>query len=397
MKRLAVVAVAVWLAALAVSLTAQPPLDGQLIFRYETFNDEQLWTDTLRLHEAVATVTPKAALGVGLKVDVEALPADVIAALKANPAMLDDPAVTLALLSLNAVVGVVGRVRGGTLETIGITCALCHSTVDNSFAPGVGSRLDGWPNRQLNVGAIIAMSPVIKADPTAVALYTSWGPGKYDPRLHAFNGSTFIPLHSPTFPVLLPPAYGLRQVPFETYTADGPISYWNSYVGVTQMGGQGSFSDPRIPLTVVQTPDLVTPKLNALRDYQLSLRAPSPPQGSFNVVAAQRGRQLFNGSAKCGTCHLEPAFTDVGRGNAFRREPFLHAPEETGMEPVYATHSVTGKYRTTPLRGAWSRPPYFHDGSAADLPAVVTHYNQALSLGLDAAQQQDLVEYLKSL
>ena len=397
MKRLAVVAVAVWLAMLASSLTAQPQLDGQQIFRYDTFGDEQLWSDTLRLHEAVATISPKAALSVGLKVDVEALPAEVIAAIKSNPALLDDPAVTLTLLSLNAVVGVVGRVRGTTLETVGVTCALCHSTVDNSFTTGVGKRLDGWPNRELNVGAIIAMSPVIKADPDAVALYTSWGAGKYDPRLHAFNGTSFIDLHSPTFPVLLPPAYGLRQVPFETYTADGPMSYWNSYVGVTQMGGQGNFSDPRIPLTVVQTPDRVTPQLNALRDYQLSLRAPSPPDGSFDAVAARRGRQLFNGTAKCGTCHRQPAFTDVGHGNALRREPVLHAPEETGMEPVYASHSVTGKYRTTPLAGAWSRPPYFHDGSARDLPAVVTHYNRVLLLGLDAAQQHDLVEYLKSL
>src|SRR5688500_2860239 len=248
MKRLAVVAVAAWLAMLGSSLTAQPELDGQQIFRFDTFGDEQLWTDTLRLHEAVATVSPKAALGVGLKVDAEALPAQVVAAITANPALLDDPATTLTLLSLNAVVGVVGRVRGTTLETIGVTCALCHSTVDNSFATGIGKRLDGWPNRELNVGAIIAMSPVIKADAEAVKLYTSWGPGKYDPRLHAFNGMSFIPLHSPTFPVLLPPAYGLRQVPFETYTGDGPISYWNSYVGVTQMGGHGNFSDPRLKL-----------------------------------------------------------------------------------------------------------------------------------------------------
>ena len=397
MKRLAVVAAAVWIATLASSLTAQPQLDGQQIFRYDTFGDEQLWTNTLRMHEALAAVSPNTALSVGLKVDVEALPADLIAALKARAVNLDDPAVTRALLSLNAVVGVIGKVSGTTLESIGVTCALCHSTVDDSFAPGIGKRLDGWPNRDLDVGGIIALSPVVKTDPAAVAIYTSWGRGKYDPRWRAFTGTGFIQLNPPSFPVVLPPAYGLRQVPFETFTADGPVSYWNSYVAVTQMGGHGSFHDPRIPLAVVQTPDMVTPKLPALRAYQLSLRAPSPPQGSFDVVAAQRGRHLFNGRAQCGTCHQEPAFTDVGRGSAFSRQPFLHTPSETGMEPVYASRGVTGLYRTTPLRGVWQHPPYFHDGSARDLPAVVDHYNGVLALGLDAAERHDLVEYLKSL
>ena len=376
--------------------TAAQPLDGQHIFRFDTFGDEQLWTDALQLHTVVPSLTPNQVLGVGLKVDADALPATVVAALKADPVkLLNDPAVTLDLLRLDAVVGVIGRVsQSGTLESVGVTCALCHSTVDDSLASGVGRRLDGWPNRSLNVGAIVALSPVLSGAQKAV--FTSWGPGKYDARLQAFNGSGFIELNRSTEPTVIPPAYGLRHVGFETFTADGPISYWNNYVAVTQMGGHGSFSDPRIPLTVIQTPDLVTPKLPALLDYQLSLQAPDPPKGSYNVVAAQRGRHLFNGAARCDTCHRPPAFTDVLR-NPDNDVPLLHAPGETDMDPVYAARSVTGKYRTTPLAGLWQHPPYFHDGSAQDLNAVVNHYDRALSLGLSSAQKADLVEYLKSL
>jgi hypothetical protein len=399
MKRLTVAAIACWLTALGSALTAQPKVDGQQIFRFDTFGDEQLWTDTLRLHEAVTALTPKLALSVGLKVDVEALPPEIIASIKAQTLNLEDPAITRALLSLNAVVGVIGKISGNTVESIGVTCALCHSTVDNSLTPGIGKRLDGWPNRDLNVGEIVALSPVVQQDPVAVAAYKGWGRGKYDPRWRAFGGTDtgFIQLRLSTFPVVLPPAYGLRHVPFETFSGDGPVSYWNAYVGITQMGGKGNFSDRRIPLTVSQPEDLITSKLPALRDYQLSLRAPDPPAGSFDAAAARRGQHLFNGSAKCGTCHREPAFTDVGRGNSVRLEPFLHAPSETGMEPVYASRTVTGKYRTTPLRGAWSHPPYFHDGSAPTLAAVVEHYNKALALGLTSAQKTDLIEYLKSL
>jgi len=399
MKRLALIAAiyAIALGAAIAGQTGSGPTDGRQIFRFNTFGDEQLWTDTLQLHKAVQSVSPAAALNVGLKVDVEVLPATVIDALKAGTVNLNDPAVTVQLLALNAVVGVIGRVSAtGALQSIGITCALCHSTVDNSLAPGIGRRLDGWPNRDLNVGAIIALSPVIASNPTAAAVYTGWGRGKYDARLHAFNGTSFIELNRSTLPVVIPPAYGLRQAGFETFTGDGPISYWNSYVGVTQMGGHGSFSDPRIGLSITQTPDLVTPALPALLDYQLSLRAPDPPRGSFDVVAAQRGRQLFNGSARCDMCHTPPAFTDVLRGPS-RTVPFLHAPSETSMEPAYASRSATGKYRTTPLRGLWQHPPYFHDGSAADLLAVVNHYDKVLSLGLTAAQKTDLVEFLKSL
>ncbi|MGQ0834687.1 MAG: hypothetical protein ACT4O5_07140 [Gammaproteobacteria bacterium] len=308
---------------------------------------------------------------------------------------LNDPAVTRQLLSVNAVVGVIGRISStGALESIGVTCALCHSTVDNSLAPGIGRRLDGWPNRSLNVGAIIALSPVLNDDQRAV--YTSWGPGKYDPRLTAFNGSTFIQLNRSSLPVVIPPAYGLRHVDFETFTADGPISYWNNYVAVTQMGGKGNFNDPRIRLSVTQTPDLVTPKLPALLEYQRSLKAPTPPRETFDMPTAQRGRRVFFGQARCDTCHTLPAFTDVRReSNA--DTPVLHAPSETGMEPVYASRSATGQYRTSPLRGLWQHPPYFHDGSARDLTAVVNHYDRVLSLNLSAAQKADLVEFLKAL
>jgi hypothetical protein len=369
--------------------------DGERIFRFDTFGDEQLWTDTLQLHTAIAKVSPATALAVGLKVDVEALPAAMRAALEAGTAKLDNPAVTLQLLEADAVIGVKGRVVNGQLASIGITCALCHSAVDDSFAPSIGRRLDGWPNRDLDVGAIIALSPVLTDAQRDV--FKSWGPGKFDPRLQMFDGTQLVSLNPTTLPVVIPPAYGLRQVGFETFTADGPISYWNNYVGVTQMGGHGSFSDPRIGVSVTQTPDLVVPKLPALRDYQLRLEAPPPPRRSFRRAAAQRGEQLFFGAARCATCHQPPAFTDVRGRRSSPGTPVLHAPAETGMEPVYASRSATGAYRTSPLRGIWQHPPYFHDGSAPDLAAVVRHYDAALSLGLSPAQQADLVEFLKSL
>lgn len=369
--------------------------DGQAIFRYDTFGDEQLWTDVLRMHEVVATVPPATALAVGLKVDVEALPAPVIEALKAGQVDLTNPAVTIELLRLNAVVGVRGTVsREGELTRLGITCALCHSSVDDSFAKGIGKRLDGWANTDLNVGAIVALSPAL--DAATKAEFNAWGPGKYDPRHHAFDGTRILALNSPSLPVVLPPIYGLQGVGFETFTADGPISYWNSYVGVGQMGGQGNFRDPRIGLDIRQTPDLVTPTLAALLEYQLSLRTPSAPKGSFDPAAAGRGAGLFRGEARCASCHKGPAFTDVLDGPA-RQTPFLHAAAEVGMDPRYASRSATGKYRTTPLRGLWQHAPYFHDGSAADLMAVVNHYDRLFALSLTAGQKADLVEYLKSL
>jgi mono/diheme cytochrome c family protein len=367
----------------------------QTIFRFDTFGDEQLWTRVLRMHEAIRAVNPVTALAVGLKVDVEALPPALIDALRDPGVDLTKPALTIELLRLNAVVGVIGKLDDqGQLASVGITCALCHSTVDDSFMAGIGRRLDGWPNRDLNVGAILGLSPAL--DDALKAEFATWGPGKYDPRHHAFDGMNIIPLNSPTLPVLIPPAYGLQGVGFETYTGDGSISYWNSYVGVSQMGGQGNFSDPRIGLTITQKPDRVTPKLPALLDYQLSLAAPDPPSGSFDAAAARRGERLFDGKAGCAACHKPPTYTDVASGPS-PKVPFLHDPAEVGTEPFYAARSATGKYRASPLRGIWQHPPYFHDGSAADLLAVVNHYDQVFELNLSASQKADLVEFLKSL
>jgi hypothetical protein len=400
MKRITALAAAIYALVLVAAIAAQPasrakPRDGREIFRFDTFGDEQLWTDTLQMHQAIARVSPATALSVGLKVDADALPSELIAALQAGRVDLNDPAVTIELLRLNAVVGVMGTVDDlGQLTRVGITCALCHSTVDNSLAAGIGRRLDGWPNRDLNVGAILGLSPAL---PGALkAEFSTWGPGKYDPRHHAFDGMNIIPLNSPTLPVLIPPAYGLQGVGFETYTGDGSISYWNSYVGVSQMGGQGNFSDPRIGLAITQKPDRVTPKLPALLEYQLSLLAPAPPSGSFDGAAARRGERLFHGKADCARCHIPPTYTDVLSGPD-PRVPFLHDPAEVGTEPFYAARSATGKYRTAPLRGIWQHPPYFHDGSAATLLAVVNHYDELFGLNLSAQQKADLVEFLKSL
>jgi hypothetical protein len=390
------IAVAVLTSTIAQS-QPQRSSDGQSIFRFDTFGDEQLWTDTLRLQEALKNVSPRTALSVGLKVDSDALPPEVINAIRAGQVNLDDPAVTIQLLQLNAVIGVIGRViDGNVLKTVGITCALCHTQVDNSVAPGIGKRLDGWPNRNLNVGAIIALSPAI-AD-TDKRPFLSWGPGKFDPRLQFFNGTNIVPLNSPTLPVVIAPAFGLQGVRFETFTGDGPISYWNNYVGVTQMGGHGSFSDPRIGISLTQRPDQVTPKLPALLQYQLSLQTPPPPEGSFNQAAARRGEDVFNGPGRCATCHIPPLFTDVNNNRTDPNLPLLHSPGEVGQEPVYASRSATKiGYRTTPLRALWQHPPYFHDGSAATLPAVVDHYDRVLMLGLNKRQKEDLVEYLKTL
>ena len=375
---------------------AAPPekLDGQAIFRFDTFGDEQLWTDVLRMQEAIATVSPATALAVGLKVDVEALPPAVVAAIKAGQVNLNDPAVTIALLQLNAVVGVKGTVVDGALTKVGITCALCHSSVDDSFAAGIGKRLDGWANTDLNVGAIVSLSPAL--DAATKAEFSAWGPGMYDPRHHYFNGTNIVSLNSPSVPIVIPPIYGLKGVGFETVTADGPISYWNAYVGIGQMGGKGTFSDLRVGITITQTPDLVTPKLPALLDYQLSLEPPVPAEGSFDKHAADRGKILFRNQAKCAKCHRPPNFTDVLSG-AHKEEPFLHTPAEVFADATYANRSATKAYRTTPLRGLMQHAPYFHDGSAADLPAVVNHYDQHFGLGLTAAQKADLVEYLKTL
>jgi hypothetical protein len=243
------------------------------------------------------------------------------------------------------------------------------------------------------VGVILGLSPALSA---LKSEFSTWGPGKYDPRHHFFDGSNIVPLNSPSLPVLIPPAFGLQGVGFETYTGDGPISYWNNYVGVSQMGGKGNFSDPRIGLTITQKPDRVTPKLPALLEYQLSLPAPLPPSGSFDAAAASRGERLFHGKADCARCHKPPTYTDVLSGPD-PTVPFLHDPGEVGTETLYAARSATKQYRASPLRGIWQHPPYFHDGSAANLLAVVEHYDQVRKLNLSAKQKADLVEFLKSL
>jgi len=403
MKRLLAFA-GTYVAALALTIAGQQPTsakphEGEAIFRFDTFGDEQLWTDVLRMHEVLPSVSPATALSVGLKVDSDALPPPIIAALKTKQLDVNDPKVTLRLLELNAVVGVVGKVAGDKLKTVGITCALCHSTVDNSLAPGIGKRLDGWPNRDLNVGLIVNLSPSPVIDPFRQE-FAQWGPGKYDARHHIFDGNNLMLLQGatatpPTIPVVIPPAFGLQGVGFETYTGDGPISYWNNYVGVTQMGGQGVFIDPRIGVNVVQKPDRVTRQLPALLDYQLSLLAPAAPPGSFNQAMAASGEILFNNKARCGTCHIAPTYTDVARPD--RTTPFLHTAAEIGADPEYAARSATGMYRTTPLRGAWQHPPYFHDGRAADFLAVVNYYNTLFNLGLTEQEKAALVEFLKSL
>jgi hypothetical protein len=270
-----------------------------------------------------------------------------------------------------------GTVENGTITRIGITCALCHSTVDDAALAGVGHRLDGWPNRDLNPGGIIALTP--GAPDAAKAAYQSWGAGRYDAR---FNQD------SESHPVLIPPAYGLRDVAVETYTGDGPVSYWNAYVAVTQMGAHGDFADERIGVDIHQDPDRVTPMLPALREYQFSLQPPPPPPGSFDPVAAERGRALFEGKAGCSSCHAGVRYTDA---------PTLHAAAETGMATDEARRSATGMYRTTPLRGAWQHPPYFHDGSAATMLDVVVHYDQTLGLSLSETERSDLAQYVLSL
>jgi mono/diheme cytochrome c family protein len=348
--------------------------EGQRIFRFDTFGDEQFWTDTLHLHLVVETsVDPTTALKVGLKVDAEALPPGILAQVD-----LKSPATTVALLKMNAVVGLQATVDSQNHVTrLGITCALCHSTVDNSVAPGIGKRLDGYPNRDLNVGAIIALSSMLTSAQKSV--YSGWGPGRYDPRYNIDGKNT---------PLVLPPAYGLASTKNETYTAEGPISYWNAYVAVTQMHGHGNFSDPRLGIAITQTPDRVTSKLPALRTYQHSLPAPPAPAGSFDADAAHRGQVVFGGS--CASCHVGGNGTDNNTG-------VLHKPAETGMDAAYAERTTNKSYRTTPLRALWQHPPYFHDGSAATLADVVAHYDTARHLNLTDQQKRDLVEYLKSL
>ena len=358
---------------------------GQTIFRDDTFGDEKFWTDTAKLNELVEReIQPLEALSLGLKVDLDRL--NILKFLIHNPFGVGG---TKELLRQNAVVGIRATVdKDGHITQLGITCALCHSTVDNAFSPGIGHRLDGWPNRDLKVGEILARLPIFTDSQKAIL--RSWPPGTYDPRFNFDGKST---------PLVLPPAYGLALIENETYTAEGPISYWNNYVAVTQMHGQGNFSDPRLGVNVVQTPDLVTDKLPALRAYQHSLQTPKPPGAYYDRGAAKKGKAVFD--AKCARCHINGNLTDNNSirtaGAAVGSPGVLHRPEETGMDPTYAERTTQKAYRTTPLRGLWQHAPYFHDGSAKTLEDVVDHYIKVLNLRLSGGEKSDLIEYLKSL
>jgi len=354
---------------------------GKGIFRFDTFGDEKFWTDTLHMNTVIQNaVDPTTALSVGLKVDADTLPPAVLQAIEAGQVDMHSPATTVTLLKLGAVVGVKATVdANNNITRLGITCALCHSTVDDRITAGIGSRLDGWPNRQLNPGAIIALSPALTAAQKAV--YNSWGPGKYDPRFN-FDGKND--------PTVIPPAYGLAGIHSETFTGDGPdLKYWNRYVAVTQMHGQGNFSEPRLGIDVKQSPDIVGPKLDRLQAYELSLQAPKPPAGSFDAAAAARGDALFDGAAKCSACHVGDLKTDANVR--------LHDPGQFFTDRTYAQRSATKQWRTSPLAGVWQHPPYFHDGSSPTLADLVERYNTAFNLNLSAQQKADLVQYLLSL
>jgi hypothetical protein len=394
--------------------------DGRQIFRYDTFGSEAFWGDALHLHQAIAGaanggvgpgVSPKTALAVGLKVDADALPAALVDQIKAGKVNLDDPATTLALLKLNSVVGVTGRFDGaGKITSIGIQCAFCHSTVDDSFAPGIGKRLDGWANRDLNVGAIVSLAPSLKpftdllgADVATVKkVLASWGPGRFDAELDK-DGKALRP-DGKQAGTLIPPAFGLAGVNLHTWTGFGSVPYWNAYVGATEMHGSGTFVDQRLadarqfPVSARSgssntrgTPDRITPKLAALHFYQLAIPAPTPPSGSFDAAAAGRGKEVFDGKAKCASCHVPPLFTEPGQN--------LHTPAEMGVDSFQADRSPTHMYRTAPLAGLWSHQKggFYHDGRFASLRDVVDHYDSHFRLGLTGREKGELVEYLKSL
>jgi hypothetical protein len=400
--------------------TQQMIEEGRQIFRSDTFGDEAFWGDTLKLHQAIAGaklggvgpgVSPKTALAVGLKVDVDALPPALVEQLKAGKVDLDNSATTLALLKLNAVVGLTGFFNEqGTLRSLGIQCAICHSTVDDSLATGIGHRLDGWPNRDLNVGAIIALAPDLKVvtellgvdDATVRKVLNSWGPGKFDAELF-LDGKAFRP-DGKSAATLIPPAFGLAGVNLHTWTGWGSVTHWNAFVANLEMHGKGTFFDPRLndpaqfPVAakagfgnVRNNPDLVTSKLAALHFYQLAIPAPKPPEGSFNKELATRGKVIFDGKAKCATCHVPPLFTEPGWN--------MHTASEMGIDDFQAIRSPDKRYRTAPLKGLWTHQKggFFHDGRFADLTAVVEHYNGLFKLNLTEQEKRVLVEYLKSL
>jgi hypothetical protein len=393
---------------------------GKRTFRFATFGDQAFWGGTLHLNQTIAGakhggvgpgLSPEQALALGLKVDVNALPPSVRRGIINGTVNLDDPATTLALLKLNAVVGVKGFFdSNGNLSSVGIECALCHSTVDNSLVPGIGHRLDGWANRDLNVGAVIGFAPNLQ--PIASLLHVSvatvhkvlnaWGPGKFDAEL-LLDGKGFQP-NGTSAATLIPPAFGLAGINLHTWTGWGSIPYWNAFVAVLEMHGKGTFIDARLdnakqfPIAaangfghVVNKPDLVTPQLPGLHAYELSLRAPKPPAGSFNAAMAAAGKKLFDGAALCSTCHVPPIFTEPGFD--------LHPGSAIGIDNFEANRSPTHMYRTTPLAGLWTHQKggFFHDGRFPTLLAVVKHYDKVFNLGLTRAQENDLVQYLLSI
>ena len=393
--------------------------EGRRTFRHDTFGDEVFWSDTLKLDQAIAGaahggvgpgLAPSMALTLGLKIDVEALPEPLKAQLAAGTVDLSDPANTIALLKLHSVVGVRAKFVGDTLDAVGITCALCHSTVDNSFAPGIGERLDGWPNRDLDVGQVIAFAPDLSFfanhlgtdQATVRQVLRSWGPGKFDAHL-VLDGKATRPDGGPAA-VLIPAAFGLAGVNLATYGGWGGVSHWNPFVATIEMGGQGRFYDPRLrdasqfPLAaaagfddIVPANDLVTPKLAELQVYQLVLPVPQARPGSYDPAAAERGKLLFEGAAGCVRCHVPPLFTEPGHN--------VHRGVEIGIDDFQSSRSPTMAYRTTPLRGmvAKTQGGYYHDGRFATLADVVNHYDATFGLGLSDADVANLVEYLKSL
>jgi hypothetical protein len=393
---------------------------GRQIFRFDTFGDEAFWGDTLKLHLALKGerfggvgpgVSPKTALAVGLKVDVDALPRSLKRGLAAGTVNLDDPATTLALLELNAVIGVKGFFNHQRrLTSVGIQCSLCHSTVDDAFAPGIGRRLDGWPNRDLNVGAIINLAPDVSPftnalqvdEATVRTVFNSWGPGKFDAAL-LLDGKAFRP-DNKSGATVIPAAFGLAGVNLHTYTGWGSVPHWNAFVANLEMQGIGRFYDPRLNDTntfpvaarmgfadVRNDEDFVTRKLPALQFYQLAIPAPKPPRGSFNSEAAARGKTLFSGKANCASCHTPPIFTEPGWN--------MHTPAEIGIDDFQANRSPDKRYRTTPLGGLFTREKggFYHDGRFANLLEVVDHYDQHFDLSLTPSEKSDLVQYLKSL
>jgi hypothetical protein len=396
--------------------------EGKRTFRYDTFGSEDFWGGQLRLHEAILGeklggvgpgLTARQALQLGLKVDVAALPKILVEVLRTRAVDLDKAETTMELLRANSVVGVTGVFdkSTGKMTGIGIQCALCHSTVDDSFAKGIGRRLDGWPNRDLNVGAVVASAPSLQPyvdllgvdEATVRRVLTGWGPGRYDAELN-IDGKATRP-DGKTATTVIPAAFGLAGVNLHTYSGWGSVSHWNAYVANTQMRGKGTFYDPRMndpqrfPLAVKSgdwnkrdTPDLITSKLAALHYYQLSIPAPEPPKGSFDAPAAARGKGLFEGKAGCARCHVPPLYSEPGWP--------MHSAEEIGIDDFQASRSPDKTfYRTTPLKGLFAREKggFYHDGRFGDLTQVVAHYSRVLKFSLSEAEKADLIQFLKSL